>query len=497
MSDKKEPKPHKHDDDKIDGGKLLEMLKAVLPQLIDHVKNHEHNDVQTNEKAALPFMPFSELAHDDFDENDPMVRKFGDDMGCSDNNIGPRMVEVVRLDPVMAAEKFASAIENMEKIRTASKLINIRKAFEIVKDFSFENTGAKQIKALDLISKLEENSTSDTEKYSFAKAKRAILTGEDKAIDAAAFRLQQIFASEVKHPNIRLAFYENGRAQNEEAYQLCPKARHQIGHAVQMPVSSCRDNCIDSRVTKDGKVGCAYQDWLVKAADNHINVINRLDEVHPEDNAKNRLNLKDGERFNPNSLAIDTMTFEQRMSEKLKQIKDSKKSKPNEKNIEAKLEEKSLLTGHQGLVGEGNMEDRLRKPVIASKAGVDPEQEISFGAQLEAKRQKLFVDEPIETRLDEVSEPNLGRHDEDETPKRMQDLFMQKKAWNLSKKTKVDPEKDETLGNQISTRHEADEDNDMTLEELLADAEHYYDDDEMEALVTTLEELLGKSHKGL
>jgi hypothetical protein len=381
----------------------------------------------------------------------------------------------------------------MEQIRTASKLINIRKAFETVKDFSFENSGSKQVKAIEFLDRLQNLTSSDSERYAFAKAKRAVLSGDAEQIDAAAYRLQSVFASEVKHPNVRVAFYENPRAQDEEPYQLCPKARHQVGHAVPMPVSSCRDNCIDSRITRDGKVSCAYQDWLERAADNHINVINRLDEVHPEDNAKNRLNLKDGERFNPQSMAIDLMTFEQRMADKLKNLKDSKKSKSTDKNIEARLDEKSVLTGHQGLVGEGNMEDRLRKPVIASKAGINPEEEISFGAQLEAKRQKLYVDKTINDRLEEVSEPNLGRHGE--PTERIQDVNV-KKAWNLTKNTKVDSTKDENIGVQITTRHETDEDDDSTLEELLADAEHYYDDDEMEALVSTLEELLGKSHKG-
>ena len=139
------------------------------------------------------------------------------------------------------------------------------------------------------------------------------------------------------------------------------------------------------------------------------------------------------------------------------------------------------------------MEDRLRKPVIASKSGIDPEEEISFGAQLEAKRQKLYVDKTVNNRLDEVSEPNLGRHGE--PTERIQDVNV-KKAWNLTKNTKVDSTKDENIGVQITTRHETNEDDDSTLEELLADAEHYYDDDEMEALVSTLEELLGKSHKG-
>ena len=488
MSEKKEHKlEHKHAD-KIDGVKLLEMLKQVLPALVEHISSHDHDSAESNEKAAIPFMPFSELVNEDFKNGDPMVKKFQDDMGGCDG-----MIKVVKLNPVMAAEKIASTIQNLNQIKTANRLVNIRKAFETVKDFSFENSGSKQLKAVEILDNLQRLAESDSEKYAFTKAKRAILSGNEQEIDAAAFRLQSVFASEVKHPNVRVAFYENPRAQDEEPYQLCPKARHQIGHAVPMPVSSCRDNCIDSRVTRDGKISCAYQDWLTTAADNHINVIARLDEVHPEDNAKNRLNLKDGERFNPDSMAIDLMTFEQRMADKLKKIKDSKKSKQVEKNLEARLDDKSVLTGHQGLVGEGNMEDRLRKPVIASKAGIDPEEEISFGAQLEAKRLKLYVEEPIQTRLDEVSEPNLGRHGE---PKeRIQDVNI-KKAWNLSKKTKVDPASDETLGEQVMTRHESDEDADMTLEQLLADAEHYYDDDEMEALVSTLEELLSKSHKG-
>jgi hypothetical protein len=491
MSDKKEHKAPEHmHEDKIDGVKLLEMLKSVLPALVNHIDSHDHDDEESNEKAAIPFMPFAELAKDDFVKDDPMVNKFDKDMGGCDG-----MVKIIRLNPVMAAEKIATTIDNMNQIKTASKLINIRKAFETVKDFSFENSGAKQLRALEYLDKLQQLSESDSERYAYTKAKRAVLSGNVEQIDAAAYRLQSVFASEVKHPNVRVAFYENPRQQDEEPYQLCPKARHQIGHAVPMPVSSCRDNCIDSRVTKDGKVSCAYQDWLERAADNHINVINRLDEVHPEDNAKNRLNLKDGERFNPASLAIDTMTFEQRMADKLKKIKDSKKSKQIDKNIEAKLDDKSVLTGHQGLVGEGNMEDRLRKPVIASKAGIDPDEEISFGAQLEAKRQKLYVEEPIQTRLDEVAEPNLGRHGEPTDEDRSQNMNI-KKAWNLSKNTSVSPESDDNLGVQITTRHETDEDNDSTLEELLADAEHYYDDDEMEALVSTLEELLGKSHKG-
>lgn len=476
--DKKDNTKHKH----MDGMQLLDMLKSVLPALMEFISSND------NKTLNMPLMPLKNLKDEDLDHEDPMVSSFNKDMG------GCKGLTVIELDPIMGAEKLAHTIENMEKVHYASKLVNLRKAFEVIKDFSFQNTGEKQIKALELLSKLEEQSQSDSEKYAFNKAKKAVLAGTEDQIDAAAYRLQKVFASNVKAPNLRVAFYENPRAQDEEPYQLCPKARHQVGHAVPMPISSCRDNCIDSRVTKDGKVSCAYQDWLKTAADNHINVINRLDEVHPETNAENRLNLKDGERFNERSMAIDHMTFEARMQEKLKNIKQSKKTKTENDNIEAKLDNAKLLTGHQGLVGEGNMENRLRNPVIASKACIDPEEEISFGAQLEAKRNKaLFVDEPIQARLDEASEPNLGRHGE--PTERIQDVNV-KKAWNLSKNTKLEFESEDTLGTQVSTRHETDEMSDQTLEELLADAEHYYDEDEMEALLLTLEESLSKSHKG-
>ena len=81
MSEKKEHKTPDHDHGKIDGVKLLEMLKAVLPALVEHISTHDHDDIESNEKAAVPFMPFSELSDDDFAAGDPMVSKFQNDMG--------------------------------------------------------------------------------------------------------------------------------------------------------------------------------------------------------------------------------------------------------------------------------------------------------------------------------------------------------------------------------------------------------------------------------
>ena len=189
------------------------------------------------------------------------------------------------------------------------------------------------------------------------------------------------------------------------------------------------------------------------------------------------------------------MNFEQRMEEKLRSLKTKSKTKIKlDESIEAMLDNEKIYNGHQGEVENRSMEDRLRKPIVASKyEGIDPEEEVSFGAQLEAKRKKLYVDEQVEQRLDEATESNLGHHGE--PTQRIQDVNI-KKAWNQTKNTKLDSTSTDTINNQLESRHESDLDNMETIEELLADAEHYYSDDEMEVLVSTLEELLSKQHKG-
>jgi hypothetical protein len=488
---------HEHEETKFDSSTLVKMLKQLLP-MIDKAKEEikeiqhssdEHEDHGHEGLSDIMLQPamlpghFEDVEDDDFVDS-PATNVFKDDLG------GCKGIKVIMLDP-MGSQKIMAAIEKIEQIRTAEKLVKVRTAFETVKRFAFDGGGDNQINALRILDSLIKQADTDSEVYSFTKARHAILAGTDEHIDAAAYRLQNAFASNVKQPNVRIAYYENGRSQDGEPYQLCPKSKYQIGITIPMPISSCRDNCIDSRTTKDGQVSCAYQDWLKYSADNHISAIERLDEMHPEDNRINRLNLKDGERFVERNLAIDAMNFEQRMEEKLSKIKKPSRKKENpDENIESKLS-KNELYGHQGDPEDKNMENRLR---VASKhEGIDPSEEISFGAQLDAKRAKLFVDKPLGERLDEVSESNLGHHGEPE--ERMQDLSS-RMAWNQSKFNKVDSNSELTFGEQLMSRHEVDENTAKTIEELLADAEHYYSDDEMEVLLSTLEELLSKHHTG-
>jgi len=499
MSEKK----HKHDHDHeplVSEDNLHKMLKAILPliekakQEVNELKEHEEeNDGGIHDimlqPAMMPVSHLSELDDYDFEQGD-MFDAFKNDLdGCKG------VIKVIKVDPSKAFDKIASCVEKMDNIKTARRLLEIRKAYKLVKSFAIENNGVDQVNAVKILEKLLKESETVSERYAFTKAKHAVLAGEPEMIDAAAYRIQNVFANKVPHPNVRIAYFENPRAQDGEDYQLCPKARYQLGYAVPMPISSCRDNCIDSRTTRDGQVSCAYQDWLKHAADNHISAVERLDEVHPKVNAESKMNLEEGERFRENHLAIDTMNFEQRMEEKLRSLKTKSKTKIKlDESIEAMLDNEKIYNGHQGEVENRSMEDRLRKQVVASKyEGIDPEEEVSFGAQLEAKRKKLYVDEQVEQRLDEATESNLGHHGE--PTQRIQDVNI-KKAWNQTKTTKLDSTSTDTINNQLESRHESDLDNMETIEELLADAEHYYSDDEMEVLVSTLEELLSKQHKG-
>jgi len=499
MSEKK----HKHDHDKeslVSEDNLHKMLKSILPliekakQEVNELKEHENehdggiHDIML-QPAMMPVSHLSELEDSDFEQGD-MFDAFKNDFdGCGG------VVKIIKINPDDAFQRISACVEKMDNIKTARRLLEIRKAYQYVKSFAIEQKGSDQVNAVKILEKLLRESETSSDRYAFTKAKNAVLAGEPELIDAAAYRIQNVFANKVPHPNVRIAYFENPRAQDGEDYQLCPKARFQIGYAVPMPISSCRDNCIDSRTTKDGQVSCAYQDWLKHAADNHISAVERLDEVHPQVNAESKMNLEEGERFRENHLAIDAMNFEQRMEEKLRNLKSKSKTKIKlDESIEAKLDNEKIYNGHQGEVENRSMEDRLRKPVVASKhEGIDPEEEVSFGAQLEAKRKKLYVDEQVEQRFEEVSESNLGHHGE--PTMRIQDVNV-KKAWNQTKNTKLDYTSTDTVNNQLESRHEADLENMETIEELLADAEHYYSDDEMEVLVSTLEELLSKQHKG-
>jgi hypothetical protein len=116
-----------------------------------------------------------------------------------------------------------------------------------------------------------------------------ILAGDEASIRNASAAIRMVYSANAPSENIRVA-YTNIATQPGEPHMLCPKATKQIGYAVPMEVSKCRDYCIDSRKTKDGHISCTYQDWLKVAADNQESALARLENSKVHENEEKTLN---------------------------------------------------------------------------------------------------------------------------------------------------------------------------------------------------------------
>ena len=173
-------------------------------------------------------------------------------------------------------DKVEEILGKLMSAREADINNGLRQVFAQVHKVKTNGGVAHQIQAIKSLDSLIREASGST-KDELIKARQLVLSGENSQLDAANFRLRNIFASRVDS-NVRLA-YTSLSTQFGEGYQLCPKSMHQIGKVIPMEVSKCRDNCIDCRVTRDGAVSCAYAEWLRKSADNHNLVDGRLEKV--------------------------------------------------------------------------------------------------------------------------------------------------------------------------------------------------------------------------
>lgn len=227
--------------------------------------------------------------------------------------------------------------ELMDKLMSAREAdINngLRTVFAQVHKAKTSGDVAYQMQAVRSLDTLIREASSDT-KEALSKVRSLVLSGDQAQLDAANFRLRNVFASRVStESNTRLA-YTSLSTQFGEGYQLCPKSVHQIGKAIPMEISKCRDNCIDCRVTRDGAVTCAYADWLRKSADNHELVEARLERV------KHNLN---GTTLNKIGAPDPIKNWEGQLEE----IRD-KYPEAKEKSMETTLGDTDKgLFGHQG-----------------------------------------------------------------------------------------------------------------------------------------------------
>jgi len=276
----------------IGGNGLLSMLQDTLSGLGDD---------------AMPMSsPFHVLGMDDFGD-DPVVSAFKN-MGGPEN-----IVKIVALPKKEAHQHLHHAYNKLNNIKIAEERNTLRYAYMTIQNFinkdneaarlervayksNDKSSGYWQIEAIQTIDMLKNFASTSSRVAKLETARNIVLSGNKNQSVKVANYIHNWYSEITPKENRRVA-YTTLSTQANEPYLLCPKGKFQgFKSPIPMEISKCRENCIDSRVDKDGHVTCAYQDWLKVAFQSHDEVMARLDVHRHPDNEANLLNLAEGER---------------------------------------------------------------------------------------------------------------------------------------------------------------------------------------------------------
>jgi hypothetical protein len=334
---------------------------------------------------------------------------------------GPQhIMKIVALPKQEAHHHLHEALNTLNNIRLAEERNTLRYAYMAIQNFINKNneaakmervayknnsqsSGYWQIEAIEAIDKL--NKFASNNKISkLNSARNIVLSGnKDKSIKVANF--MHNWYSEITPKENRRVAYTTLSTQANEPYLLCPKGKFQGYKApVPMEVSKCRENCIDSRVDKDGQVTCAYQDWLKVAFQSHDEVMARLDVHKHPDNEANALELKEGERSK--KLTEGEIGFEARFDNSDRGANKIR----GKQNVDDSME-KQLSDAKQSSYGHQQGEKPVMRPKQAQSDSLKtidsqlPRKEQKGNEYLEALLRKLngkesVTDEAMEEQLD-------------------------------------------------------------------------------------------------
>ena len=477
-------KYHTHNPEKakdlISGGGVLQAIKDSIEAL--H-KKIEH--------------PFNLLENSDFNRQDPTVNHF-DSLG------GP--VKIIKImsghNPL---EHLQGLFNNLSAFRLSEHRNALRHAYmslasmnddeaaqmeRIASKVAKTSPGHHQLEALNAMQYIISDSSFEMKKIANI-AKSQILAAN---IKEAKETVKLAFDAITPTTSTRLA-YTSLSTQNNEPYLLCPKGKVEFGHAIPMETSKCRENCIDSRIAQDGSVTCAYQDWLRVTADTHAKMENRLNVHRHPDNAKNLLNLSDGNRENP--ITEGEIGYEARM-----EASKAHKNKDNFTSIEEALgktkpadlgrrnDEKSTKTAqtHTDKVLEDqlprtNKNDSMRDVKLDNKFDTEAtiEENLNESDNLISRR-----DERFETYAEELlKKQNAPKWYIEQILKDAGDGDGMSISQHLNKTAKKEPiTREEELEPKRTNK-----DIDKTIEELLAeDAKwgHQFSDDDLKEFASEL-----------
>jgi len=250
--------------------------------------------------------PFHVLDMNDFGD-DPVISAFKN-MGGPEN-----IVKIVALPGKEAHHHLHHAFNKLNNIKLAEERNTLRYAYMALQNFLNKNNEAArlervaykstdksagywQIEAINSLDKLKKFAATSLRISKLESARNVVLSGNKLQTTKVSNYLHNWYSEITPKENRRVA-YTTLSTQANEPYLLCPKGKFQgYKSPIPMEISKCRENCIDSRVDKEGHVTCAYQDWLKVAFQSHDEVMARLDVHKHPDNEANALELKEGER---------------------------------------------------------------------------------------------------------------------------------------------------------------------------------------------------------
>lgn len=377
---------------KLLGTGLLEMLRESIDSMKDKFSHSSFMPADS---------PFFVLKKSDFEvENDPIINEF---------------FRVGNLEKVVAmnSEELTKLANHLGNFRKKIIATNLRSAFNSLKNMTDVNddavklervaskldkrsSGAWQINALNNIDNaLKVSYANEAKSLSFAR--ELVLSGNFEYIKSASSLIKNVFDTNMPVKNIKVA-YTSLSTQDNMPYLLCPKGNFQGVGAVPMEVTKCRENCIDSRVDKDGTVTCAYQSWLESSFEPQNKVLARLDSSRHPDNEENSLNLKDGERSK--KLSEGEFGYEFRLDRNDRGSNALRYKQDHTKSFEAQNSQNSAVQwGHQ----------QNDKPTKKTRKAQSDDNTV-INAQLEDERTNDPGITAIELLLRKLNNP--AKHDE-------------------------------------------------------------------------------------
>lgn len=401
MSDGYKLKIHTHNPEAVSklvgGSGLLNILDDTISNL-------------SKKFANQPFMPidspFFSLKKSDFDIEDDIVRNFFDNGGLN------HVKAIILSNDKNSIVKLSEINANLQNIRLANLRTNLRVAYNAIQNALNKNNEAvklerlasklhekssgywqiESLKSLDNSLKYADISNSETIKIS----RKLILEGEREYLQTASELIKAAFENITPKSNTRLA-YTTLSTQDNEAFLLCPKGMYVGKNAVPMEVSKCRENCIDSRVAKDGSVTCAYQDWLKVAFEPQNRVLNRLD-VHKHPDNEQNINLAEGERSK--KLTEGEFGYEFRLDHS---SQGANKLRNSDKNYYSESREKQLSEMKTSELGHSRDKEIVKAPKQAqsdSKKVIDN--------QLEPQRKNQSGNEFLEALLRKLNKTEIN-----------------------------------------------------------------------------------------